>query len=89
MTAFLPVCRYDDLLPERGAAALLGSRQVAVFRTFDGAVQRRGTAAAEQVDLVVGAPVRGHPHPHAGQGTRPVSRHALPTSTVPSTTRTG
>jgi nitrite reductase (NADH) small subunit len=30
------VCRYDDLLPERGAAALLGSLQVALFRTFDG-----------------------------------------------------
>ena len=39
MTAgFIVVCRYDDLLPERGAAALLGTRQVALFRTFDGAV---------------------------------------------------
>jgi nitrite reductase (NADH) small subunit len=37
-TGFTVVCRYDDLLPERGAAALLGTRQVALFRTFDGAV---------------------------------------------------
>jgi nitrite reductase (NADH) small subunit len=38
MTSFTVVCRYEDLLPERGAAALLGTRQVAVFRTFDGNV---------------------------------------------------
>jgi nitrite reductase (NADH) small subunit len=37
-TPFTVVCRYDDLLPERGAAALLGTRQVALFRTFDGTV---------------------------------------------------
>jgi nitrite reductase (NADH) small subunit len=37
-TAFTGVCRYDDLLPERGSAALVGTRQVAIFRTFDGAV---------------------------------------------------
>lgn len=43
MTAMLTqtwvdVCGYDDLLPERGAAALVGGEQVAVFRTFDGDV---------------------------------------------------
>jgi len=32
------VCRYRDLLPERGVAALVGATQVAVFRTHDGAV---------------------------------------------------
>jgi len=32
------VCRYDDLLPERGVAALLGERQIALFRTYDGDV---------------------------------------------------
>ena len=32
------VCRYHDLQPERGAAALLGGVQVALFRTFDGTV---------------------------------------------------
>ena len=42
MTAFTVVCRYDDLLPERGAAALVGTSQVAVFRTFDGAVYAIG-----------------------------------------------
>ena len=29
------VCDYDDLLPERGVAALLGGEQVALFRAFD------------------------------------------------------
>ena len=32
------ICRYDELLPERGVAALVGGQQVAVFRTFDGMV---------------------------------------------------
>lgn len=30
------VCEYDDLQPERGVAALVDERQVAVFRTYDG-----------------------------------------------------
>jgi nitrite reductase (NADH) small subunit len=30
------VCRYDDLLPERGVAALVDGIAVAVFRTYDG-----------------------------------------------------
>ncbi|MGF7239009.1 MAG: nitrite reductase small subunit NirD [Frankia sp.] len=34
-TGWLPVCRLDDLVPERGVAALVGGTQVAVFRTFD------------------------------------------------------
>ncbi|KQR16741.1 nitrite reductase small subunit NirD [Cellulomonas sp. Leaf334] len=32
------VCRLDDLAPERGAAALLGAGQVALFRLLDGRV---------------------------------------------------
>ena len=36
------VCRLDDLLPERGAAALFGDRQVAVFRLYDGSVRAVG-----------------------------------------------
>jgi nitrite reductase (NADH) small subunit len=32
------VCRYDDLVPELGVAALIESTQVALFRTFDGAL---------------------------------------------------
>jgi nitrite reductase (NADH) small subunit len=36
-TGLVPVCRYDDLQPERGVAALLpDGTQVAVFRTHDG-----------------------------------------------------
>jgi nitrite reductase (NADH) small subunit len=31
-----PVCRYDDLIPERGVAALVDDEPVAVFRTYDG-----------------------------------------------------
>jgi len=30
------VCRFADLLPERGVAALVDGVQVALFRTFDG-----------------------------------------------------
>ncbi len=30
------ICRYDDLVPERGVAALVDGQQVALFRTFDG-----------------------------------------------------
>jgi nitrite reductase (NADH) small subunit len=36
------VCRYDDLQPERGVAALIGTEQVAVFRTFDGVLYAIG-----------------------------------------------
>jgi nitrite reductase (NADH) small subunit len=32
------VCRYDDLTPERGIAALVDGIAVAVFRTHDGAL---------------------------------------------------
>ena len=31
-----PICRYDDLVPERGVAALVDGAPIAVFRTFDG-----------------------------------------------------
>ena len=37
-----PVCPYDDLQPERGVAALIGTQQVAVFRAFDGALYAIG-----------------------------------------------
>jgi nitrite reductase (NADH) small subunit len=30
------ICRYDDLIPERGVAALVDGAAVAVFRTHDG-----------------------------------------------------
>ncbi|MGH3491030.1 MAG: nitrite reductase small subunit NirD [Actinopolymorphaceae bacterium] len=41
---WIPVCRYDDLIPERGVAALVGEVQVAIFRTFDGNVYAVGNA---------------------------------------------
>ncbi|GAB3833482.1 nitrite reductase small subunit NirD [Kribbella italica] len=37
-TAAVAVCAYEDLLPERGVAALVGDRQVALFRTYAGDV---------------------------------------------------
>jgi nitrite reductase (NADH) small subunit len=36
------ICRYDDLLPERGVAALVDGEQVAVFRAFDGTLYAIG-----------------------------------------------
>lgn len=36
------VCRYDDLQPERGVAALIDGEQVALFRTFDGSLYAIG-----------------------------------------------
>jgi nitrite reductase (NADH) small subunit len=36
------VCRYRDLQPERGVAALIGGVQVALFRAFDGTVYAIG-----------------------------------------------
>lgn len=41
---WVAVCRYQELLPERGVAALLGEDdvQVALFRTHDGALYALG-----------------------------------------------
>ena len=36
------VCRFRDLQPERGVAALIDGVQVALFRTFDGTVYAIG-----------------------------------------------
>jgi nitrite reductase (NADH) small subunit len=36
------VCRHNDLLPERGAAAMFDGVQVAVFRLHDGGVRAIG-----------------------------------------------
>jgi nitrite reductase (NADH) small subunit len=46
------VCDLERLLPERGAAALVGHVQVALFRTHDGAVHAIGN-----VDPISGAAV--------------------------------
>jgi nitrite reductase (NADH) small subunit len=42
VTAWTAVCRLDDLLPERGVAALVQGRQVAIFRCHDDAVHAVG-----------------------------------------------
>lgn len=52
VAAWIRVCRVDDLLVERGAAALLGDRQIALFRTFDGRIH-----ATDQIDPYSGAAV--------------------------------
>ncbi|GIF75840.1 nitrite reductase large subunit NirB [Asanoa siamensis] len=41
-TGWAPVCRFEDLLPERGVAALVGPEQVAVFRLHDGGLRAIG-----------------------------------------------
>lgn len=46
------ICRVDDLLVERGAAALVGDRQIALFRTYDGRLY-----ATDQVDPFSGAAI--------------------------------
>lgn len=46
------VCHVDDLLVERGAAALIDGRQIALFRTFDGRLY-----ATDQIDPFSGAAV--------------------------------
>lgn len=36
LVRWFDVCAYDDLIPERGVAALVDGVQVALFRTYDG-----------------------------------------------------
>ena len=35
---WVPICPYETIESERGVAALIGERQVAVFRTHDGSL---------------------------------------------------
>jgi nitrite reductase (NADH) small subunit len=49
---WLPVCRFDDLFPERGSAALVEGQQIAVVRLVDGTVH-----AVQQLDPFSGAHV--------------------------------
>jgi NAD(P)H-dependent nitrite reductase small subunit len=51
-TVWTAVCRVMDLAPERGAAALVGGEQVALFRLVDG-----GVLAVQQLDPFSGAHV--------------------------------
>jgi nitrite reductase (NADH) small subunit len=46
------ICRVDDLLVERGAAALVDGRQIALFRTYDGRL-----FATDQIDPFSGAAI--------------------------------
>jgi nitrite reductase (NADH) small subunit len=48
------VCRYDDLQPECGVTALIGDRQVAIFRVYEGSVY-----ALDNQDPFTGAYVLG------------------------------
>jgi len=51
-TTWVAVCRVDDLVPERGAAAIVAGVQVALFRTVDDTVY-----AVQQLDPYSGAHV--------------------------------
>lgn len=51
-SGWVRVCRVDDLLVERGAAALIGDRQIALFRTYDGRLY-----ATDQIDPFSGAAI--------------------------------
>ncbi|MGY1841719.1 MULTISPECIES: nitrite reductase small subunit NirD [unclassified Modestobacter] len=41
-TGWTAICAFDDLLPERGVAALVDGVQVAVFLLFDGSLHAVG-----------------------------------------------
>jgi nitrite reductase (NADH) small subunit len=60
------VCRYDDLIPERGVAALVDGVAIALFRTHDG-----GLYALSNLDPFSGASVlsRGIVGDRAGRAT--------------------
>jgi nitrite reductase (NADH) small subunit len=74
------VCRYDDLIPERGVAALVGGVAVAVFRTHDGALY-----ALSNLDPFSGASVlsRGIVGDREGQATvaSPIYKQAFALAT--------
>jgi len=42
VSAYTPVCRIEQVPVERGVAALVGTEQVALFRTADGTVHALG-----------------------------------------------
>ncbi|MGH3943019.1 MAG: nitrite reductase small subunit NirD [Pseudonocardiaceae bacterium] len=75
-----PVCGYDDLIPERGVAALVDGRPVAIFRTHDGALH-----ALSNVDPFSGASVlsRGIVGDRGGRATvaSPIYKQAFELAT--------
>ncbi|MGQ0777671.1 MAG: nitrite reductase small subunit NirD [Pseudonocardiales bacterium] len=74
------VCSYDDLIPERGVAALVDGRPVAVFRTHDGALH-----ALSNIDPFSGASVlsRGIVGDRGGRATvaSPIYKQAFELAT--------
>lgn len=73
-TTWTAVCRLDDLAPERGAAALVGGEQVALFRLVDDTV-----LAVQQQDPFCGAFVLSR----GIVGTRHVADEVVPTVASP------
>ncbi|MGH3913348.1 MAG: nitrite reductase small subunit NirD [Pseudonocardiaceae bacterium] len=74
------VCRYDDIIPERGVAALIDGRPVAVFRTHDGVLY-----ALSNIDPFSGASVlsRGIVGDRGGRATvaSPIYKQAFELAT--------
>lgn len=73
-TAWVDVCRLDDLAPERGAAALVDGEQVALVRLLDDRV-----LAVQQLDPFCGA----HVMSRGIVGTRTVEGQHVPTIASP------
>jgi len=71
---WVAVCRVADLVPERGAAALVGGEQVALFRLVDGRV-----LAVQQRDPFGGA----HVLSRGIVGSRTVDGTVVPTVASP------
>jgi nitrite reductase (NADH) small subunit len=71
---WLTVCRLDDLLPERGVAALVGGHQVALVRLVDDTLY-----AVDQLDPFSGA----HVMSRGIVGTATVGGEVVPTLASP------
>lgn len=73
MSQWKNICKLDDILPETGVCALLGDKQVAIFRPYHGdqvfaisnidpffesSVLSRGLIAEHQGELWVASPLK-------------------------------
>ena len=72
--SWVALCALDDLQPERGVAAIVAGRQVAVFRLLDGTVR-----AVDHLDPFSGA----HVIARGIVGTRSVEGRDVPTVASP------
>lgn len=54
---WVPVCVLDDLVPDRGAAVLVGDHPVALFRLAPAGGDAEELHAVDHLDPVTGAPV--------------------------------